>query len=124
MAAIYEAGDKIAKITQTIDEIAFQMNTLALHATVEAARAGEGGLGFSVVADEARNLAQPSAQAARDTAEKIEDSIAKSQNGVQISSKVSESLQDIVQKASMNGHSSSSSKFHFHEATAHGWDGL
>jgi methyl-accepting chemotaxis protein len=96
MDDIKEAGGNIAKIIKSIDEIAFQTNILALNAAVEAARAGEAGLGFAVVADEVRSLAQRSANAARETAEKIQDSIAKSDRGVQISQRVTKRFDEIM----------------------------
>jgi methyl-accepting chemotaxis protein len=99
MSEIKTSGDDIAKIIKTIDEIAFQTNILALNAAVEAARAGEAGMGFAVVADEVRNLAQRAAQSAKETSSKIENSVTKTAQGVQLTEKVAKSLQEIVTKA-------------------------
>jgi len=98
MGAIQESSVEVSKIIKTIDEIAFQTNLLALNAAVEAARAGEAGLGFAVVAEEVRSLAQRSVQAARETAQKISDSMTKSEQGAKISEKVSKSLDEITGK--------------------------
>jgi methyl-accepting chemotaxis protein len=90
-----DSSQQVAKIIKTINEIAFQTNLLALNAAVEAARAGESGLGFAVVADEVRSLAQRSAQAAKDTTEKIEASMKRSEIGGLASAKVVNSLAEI-----------------------------
>jgi len=99
MDEINTQSGKISKIIKVIDEIAFQTNILALNAAVEAARAGEAGMGFGVVADEVRNLAQRSAQAARDTAGLIEESIVKSSDGKVKVDQVATAIRSITEKS-------------------------
>jgi len=99
MKEINASSDKVAKIIKVIDEIAFQTNILALNAAVEAARAGEAGMGFAVVADEVRNLAQRCAQAAKDTAGLIEESIAKSNDGKTKLDQVTAAMRSITESS-------------------------
>jgi methyl-accepting chemotaxis protein len=100
MAAIQESSVKVSKIIKTIDEIAFQTNILALNAAVEAARAGDAGMGFAVVADEVRNLAQRSAQAAKDTAALIEESNTRAKDGSAMVEHVGSSIAGITESVS------------------------
>ncbi len=93
---VKKSSDQIGKIIKVIDDIAFQTNILALNAAVEAARAGEAGMGFAVVAEEVRNLAQRSAQAAKDTTRMIESNIGLSANGVTVTERVRDALKEIT----------------------------
>nr|WP_274371692.1 methyl-accepting chemotaxis protein [Morganella morganii] len=96
MHGIGDSSKKIADIISVIDGIAFQTNILALNAAVEAARAGEQGRGFAVVAGEVRNLAQRSAQAAREIKTLIEDSVGKVDKGAALVEHAGETMDEIV----------------------------
>ncbi|EHJ02225.1 methyl-accepting chemotaxis sensory transducer [Clostridium sp. DL-VIII] len=96
MDEINASSKDISKIIKVIDEIAFQTNILALNAAVEAARAGQYGRGFTVVAEEVRNLAARSANAAKETTEIIEESLIKIKDGTNIANQTSEALESIV----------------------------
>jgi methyl-accepting chemotaxis protein len=98
--SIKSSSDETAKIVSTIDEIAFQTNLLALNAAVEAARAGEAGKGFAVVAEEVRNLAQRSAESAKDTAARIEESVKNADEGVKVTGEVAQILTEIAEGSS------------------------
>lgn len=98
MDRIKSSADSTARIVKTIEDIAFQTNLLALNATVEAARAGDAGRGFAVVAEEVRSLAIRSAEAAKNTAQFIEESVRNAEGGVQLNHLVVADLQEINSK--------------------------
>jgi PAS domain S-box-containing protein len=93
---IKNSSDATSKIVKTIDEIAFQTNLLALNAAVEAARAGDAGKGFAVVAEEVRNLAIRSADAAKNTANLIEESVHNAMDGVKINKQAMDDLETVT----------------------------
>jgi methyl-accepting chemotaxis protein len=99
MKEIKKSSDQVSQIIKLIDDIAFQTNILSLNAAIEAARAGEAGVGFAVVAEEVRNLAGRSAQAAKDITEIIEFNIKLSGKGVTVAEKASQALATITSQA-------------------------
>jgi methyl-accepting chemotaxis protein len=103
MQEISKASEETSKIIKTIDEIAFQTNLLALNAAVEAARAGEAGAGFAVVADEVRNLAMRAANAAKDTAQLIEGTVKKVNEGSNLVSTTNEAFNKVAESSGKVG---------------------
>jgi methyl-accepting chemotaxis protein len=99
MEEISKASEETSKIVKTIDEIAFQTNLLALNAAVEAARAGEAGAGFAVVADEVRNLAMRAAEAAKNTAELIEGTTKKVNEGAELVANTDDAFSRVAESA-------------------------
>jgi aerotaxis receptor len=99
MRDISQSSKKMAEIIGAIDAIAFQTNILALNAAVEAARAGEQGRGFAVVANEVRNLAQRSAQSAKEVRTLISEIVEKVDNGFQLVNSAGKTIESVVGQA-------------------------
>ena len=103
MKEISKASEETQKVVKTIDEIAFQTNLLALNAAVEAARAGEAGAGFAVVADEVRNLAMRASDAAKNTADLIESTVTKVNEGGRQVESTNESFNQVAESSAKVG---------------------
>ena len=103
MKDIDNSSSKINNIIKTIDEIAFQINLLSLNAAVEAARAGEHGLGFAVVAEEVKSLANRSASAAKQITDIISESVAQIENGTKLTETTNQYFHDILEKIKYTG---------------------
>lgn len=99
MADMTKASEETSKIVKTIEEIAFQTNLLALNAAVEAARAGEAGAGFAIVANEVRNLAMRSADAARETASLVQETVESIHKGGDSVSATGEAFSKVAESA-------------------------
>lgn len=95
MMELEKSSNEVSKIIKVIDDMAFQTNILSLNAAVEAARAGDAGKGFAVVAEEVRNLAQRSAQAAKDTSALIDGNVALTKTAARVSEQVGDELRTI-----------------------------
>lgn len=100
MNLISKSSSQVAAVLKSIDEIAFHTNILALNAAVEAARAGEAGAGFSVVADEVRSLAHRAAEAARNSGDIIERTIADVNKGVELATVAHGAFSQVTTKIS------------------------